>query len=249
MLISVVTACYNSATTLSGALDGVLNQKYNELEHIVIDGDSTDNTRDILEARPQGQLRWSSEPDQGIYDALNKGIALATGDIVGFLHADDVYASTDVLAHVVRAFEDPAVHAVYGDLQYVSKDNLNNVIRHWRAGEFKPALLKRGWMPPHPSLYVRRECYDRIGGFDIKYVIAADYYSILQLFTQPEFNAVYIPEVFVKMRVGGASNRSLKNIIQKSLEDYDALRRTGVGGLGTLMFKNASKLGQFFYRL
>ena len=246
MLISVVTACYNSATTLSGALDSVLNQKYDEIEHIVIDGASTDNTRDILEARLPGQLRWSSEPDQGIYDALNKGITLATGDIVGFLHADDVYASTDVLAHVVRAFEDPAVHAVYGDLQYVSKDNLNNVIRHWRAGEFKPALLKRGWMPPHPSLYVRRECYARIGGFDIKYAIAADYYSILQLFSQPEFNAVYIPEVFVKMRVGGASNRSLKNIIQKSREDYDVLRRTGVGGLSTLMFKNARKLGQFF---
>ena len=246
MLISVVTACYNSATTLSGALDSVLNQKYNEIEHIVIDGASTDNSRDILEARPQGQLRWSSEPDQGIYDALNKGIKLATGDIVGFLHADDVYAGTDVLAHVARAFEDPAVHAVYGDLQYVSKDNLNNVIRHWRAGEFKPALLKRGWMPPHPSLYVRRECYARIGGFDIKYAIAADYYSILQLFSQPEFNAVYIPEVFVKMRVGGASNRSLKNIIQKSREDYDVLRRTGVGGLSTLMFKNAGKLGQFF---
>ena len=246
MLISVVTACYNSATTLSGALDGVLNQKYNELEHIVIDGDSTDNTRDILEARPQGQLRWRSEPDQGIYDALNKGIALATGDIVGFLHADDVYAGTDVLAHVAHAFEDPAVHAVYGDLQYVSKDNLNNVIRYWRAGEFSPALLKRGWMPPHPSLYVRRECYARIGGFDIKYAIAADYYSILQIFSQPEFNAVYIPEVFVKMRVGGASNRSLKNIIQKSREDYDALRRTGVGGLSTLMFKNVVKLGQFF---
>jgi glycosyltransferase involved in cell wall biosynthesis len=246
LLISVVTACYNSATTLSGALNSVLNQKYNELEHIVIDGASTDHTRDILEARPQGQLRWSSEPDQGIYDALNKGIALATGDIVGFLHADDVYAGTDVLAHVARAFEDPAVHAVYGDLQYVSKDNLNNVIRHWRAGEFKPALLKRGWMPPHPSLYVRRECYARIGGFDIKYAIAADYYSILQLFSQPEFNAVYIPEVFVKMRVGGASNRSLKNIIQKSREDYDVLRRTGVGGLSTLMFKNAIKLEQFF---
>ena len=246
MLISVVTACYNSATTLSGALNSVLNQKYNELEHIVIDGASTDHTRDILEARPQGQLRWSSEPDQGIYDALNKGIALATGDIVGFLHADDVYAGTDVLAHVARAFEDPAVHAVYGDLQYVSKDNLNNVIRHWRASEFSPALLKRGWMPPHPSLYVRRECYARIGGFDIKYAIAADYYSILQLFSQPAFNAVYIPEVFVKMRVGGASNRSLKNIIQKSREDYDALRRTGVGGLSTLMFKNAIKLEQFF---
>jgi len=246
LLISVVTACYNSTTTLSGSLNSVLNQKYNELEHIVIDGASTDNTRDILEARPQGPLRWSSEPDQGIYDALNKGITLATGDIVGFLHADDVYAGTDVLAHVARAFEDPTVQAVYGDLQYVSKDNLNNVIRHWRAGEFKPALLKRGWMPPHPSLFLRRECYARIGGFDVKYAIAADYYSILQLFSQPEFNAVYIPEVFVKMRVGGASNRSLKNIIQKSREDYDALRRTGIGGLSTLVFKNAIKLGQFF---
>lgn len=190
-----------------------------------------------------------SEPDRGIYDALNKGIERTSGDVVGFLHADDLYAHRDVLAHVAAAFQaDSAICAVYGDLQYVRKDNTAEVVRRWKSSPFTPTRLAWGWMPPHPTLYVRREWYERIGGLDTRYRIAADYLSILQLFSQPDFKAVYLPEVMVTMRLGGASNRSLNAIVRKSCEDWNALRSTRVGafgGLGALVWKNLSKIGQF----
>jgi glycosyltransferase involved in cell wall biosynthesis len=245
MRISVVTATYNCADTVVHALDSVASQRDVDIEHLVIDGGSRDGTVDLLNAR-RGQLaHLVSEPDRGIYDALNKGIARARGDVVGFLHADDVYADARVLADVAAAFADPAVQAVYGDLQYVQQNDPSCVIRHWQAGEFSRRRLAWGWMPPHPSLYVRRSWYERIGGFDTRYRIAADYFSILQLFSAPDFRAVYLPRVLVQMRLGGASNRSLSNILRKSREDLDALRRSGVGGVGALFWKNASKLGQF----
>ena len=249
--ISVITACYNSASTLVHALDSVAGQDYSHIEHIVIDGASSDSTRDILETRPQGQLRWYSEPDEGIYDALNKGISRATGDVVGFLHADDEYASTDVLSMVAEYFTDPTVMACYGDLVYVGQHDTSRVIRYWRSGAYDAKQLKSGWMPPHPTLYVRRELYEKIGGFNTSYRIAADYDCILRLFRHIEEEGgrvEYLPQVLVNMRTGGASNRSLKNIIQKSREDLRALRGNKVGGLGVLAKKNFSKLGQFFRR-
>lgn len=215
---------------------------------MVIDGASSDGTLSLLEEN-RGQIAvLISEPDKGLYDALNKGIARSTGDVVGFLHADDVYAHPDVLAHVAQAFADPEVCAVFGDLQYVKKEDTTVVVRHWQSSPFSEQRLAWGWMPPHPTLYVRREWYEKIGGFDTSYRIAADYFSILQLFSQPGFRAVYLPQVMVKMRLGGASNRSLRNVIRKSREDLDALRRSKVGalgGLGALVWKNLSKLGQF----
>lgn len=234
---------------MAECLDSVAGQTYVEREHIVIDGASRDGTLDVLQAR-RGQLALMvSEPDSGIYDALNKGIAHATGNVVGFLHADDLYANPDVLARVAAAFEvDPTICAVYGDLQYVRKGSTAEVVRYWKSSPFTPTRLAWGWMPPHPTLYVRREWYERIGGLDTRYRIAADYFSILQLFTQPGFRAAYLPEVLVKMRLGGASNRSLKAILRKSREDWNALRRTRVGafgGVGALVWKNLSKIGQF----
>lgn len=187
-----------------------------------------------------------SERDGGIYDALNKGIERASGDVIGFLHADDMYAHRDVLSHVAAAFSNPAVGAVYGDLQYVRQGDVSHIVRHWQSAAFNKRRLAQGWMPPHPTLYVRREWYQRIGGFDTSYRIAADYYSILQLFSQPDLNPVYLPEVMIKMRLGGASNKSLSNILRKSREDLRALQQSGAGGLGTLVRKNMSKIGQFF---
>jgi glycosyltransferase involved in cell wall biosynthesis len=189
-----------------------------------------------------------SEPDHGIYDALNKGIARASGEVIGFLHADDMYANSNVLAYVAQAFVDPAVCAVYGDLHYSRKDDMSQVVRVWHSSLFTPQRLAWGWMPPHPTLYVRREWYERIGGFDTRYRISADYLSILQMFSHADFKSVYLPEVLVKMRIGGASNKSLKNILRKSAEDWRALRSSGVGalgGAGALVWKNLSKLGQF----
>lgn len=244
--LSVVTATFNCAATLADCLDSVAQQTHAHREHVVIDGASRDGTLALLQSRRAQLAVLLSEPYHGIYEALNKGIARCTGDVVGFLHADDVYGSPQVLAQVAAAFADPAVCAVYGDLQYVRKQDLNQVVRQWRSTPFSRRQLAWGWMPPHPTLYVRRQWYAQIGGFDSRYRIAADYFSILSLFSQPGFKAVYLPQVLVKMRVGGASNRSLQNIVRKSREDLDALRRSGVGGLGALVWKNASKLGQFW---
>jgi len=243
--ISVVTATWNCVETVTDCLASVSNQTWPTIEHIVIDGASKDGTVETLEQKRQQLAILISEPDKGIYDALNKGIACATGDVVGFLHADDIYGSPDTLAQVAELFSDSTVDAVYGDLEYVRKSDTSEVVRYWQSCPFTPKHLTRGWMPPHPTLYVRREWYDRIDGFDTNYRIAADYFSILSLFSKPGFNAVYLPKVLVKMRLGGASNRSLSNIIQKSREDYDALRRSGVGGLSALIWKNLSKVSQF----
>lgn len=247
-LISVVTASWNCVNTIDDCLRSVAAQTWPVLEHVVIDGGSTDGTVQLLEKHHLQIGVLVSEPDKGIYDALNKGIARASGDVIGFLHADDLYAHSGVLATIAHVFEDPSVCAVYGDLQYVRKEDTTQVVRHWASRPFESPMLRQGWMPPHPTLYVRREWYERIGGFDTNYRIAADYFSVLQLFSQPGFKAVHIPEVLVKMRVGGASNRSLKNIIRKSREDYDALRRSNFGLMPAVMalgMKNFSKVGQF----
>ena len=243
--VSVVTACYNSARTIGTTIQSVNSQSHINIEHVFIDGGSTDATLDVIVSNARIGHTVMSESDKGIYDALNKGIGRATGDVVGFLHADDFYANDDVVDRIAGCFARPEVQAVYGYLQYVSQIDTAKVIRNWNTKPFNPGRLKRGWMPPHPTLYVREEWYEKIGGFDTNYRIAADYFSMLQFFSHPKFNAEYLPQVLVKMRVGGASNRSLKNIIQKSREDYSALKRTNVGGLGTLLAKNFRKVGQF----
>lgn len=246
--ISVITATWNSSNTVSECLASVAEQTYLNREHVVVDGVSTDGTLELLEAHRSQLAVLQSEPDCGIYDALNKGIALARGDVLGFLHADDLYAHPDVLGHVAAAFEDPTVCAVYGDLNYVRQLDARYVVRYWRSSPASRARLAWGWMPPHPTLYVRRQWYERIGGFDTRYSISADYLSILKLFNQVEFKATYLPEVLVNMRLGGTSNRSLKAIAIKTQEDWQALRQTGVGalgGVGALVWKNLSKVGQF----
>jgi glycosyltransferase len=247
--ISVITATWNCAATVADCLASVAQQTHPFIEHVVVDGASSDGTLGVLKKHSAQLAVLRSEQDRGIYDALNKGLALATGEVLGFLHADDLYAHPGVLAHVAAAFEDPAVCAVYGDLQYVRQSDTSQVVRHWQSQPFTPQRLAWGWMPPHPTLYVRRSWYERLGGFDTRYRIAADYHSILRLFSQPGFQAVHLPMVMVKMRLGGASNKSLKNLIRKSREDWSALRRTRVGalgGLGALAWKNAGKVGQFF---
>lgn len=244
----MITATFNRAATVAEAVESVKNQTHREMEHLVIDGASSDDTVAEVRRVAEDRLTLVSEPDQGIYDALNKGIALASGDVIGLLHSDDVFAAPDVLERVAEAFADPRVQGVYGDLEYVSSSDPDRVIRYWRAGAYAPGKLRRGWMPPHPTLYLRREVLAEWGGYDTRYRIAADYDAMLRWLLQGRIRLAYIPRVLVRMRVGGASNRSLRQILRKSLEDYRALRANGAGGLWTLLLKNLRKIGQFFVR-
>lgn len=237
---------FNRASSIAQAVRSVQTQSWNSVEHLVIDGASTDGTVQVLQSCVNEQTVWVSEPDKGIYDALNKGLALATGDVIGLMHSDDFFADEHVLTRVAVAFADPSVDAVYGDLDYVAKDDTSRIIRRWRSSDYQPANLARGWMPPHPTLYLRRNVIEQWGGYDARYQIAADYDAILRYFGQGQIRAMYIPHVLVKMRLGGESNRSLTRIWRKTREDYMALRRNGVGGIGAVILKNIGKIGQFY---
>ena len=211
--ISVITAVFNRAATLGDSLRSVHSQRWPDVEHIVIDGGSTDGGLAILDQHKSRIARIVSEPDGGLYDALNKGIRHASGDVIGFMHADDEFATPHALAHVAAAFEDPDVGAVYGDLVYVKKNDVSRVVRYWRAGQYQRTQLTQGWMPPHPTFYVRREVYSRFGGFDTRYRIAADYENMLRILWRGRIKAAYIPEVLVRMRVGGMSNIDRKSVV------------------------------------
>ncbi|WP_016954012.1 glycosyltransferase family 2 protein [Catenovulum agarivorans] len=243
--ISIITATYNSAKTVVDAIKSVNAQTYQNIEHIIIDGGSKDDTVDVVKRSGERIGILISEPDKGIYDALNKGINAATGDVIGFMHSDDIFADEHAVAQIVKAFEDSQADSVYADLDYVQKNDTTKVVRKWISGDFKFEKLKSGWMPPHPTFYMKREKYQLLGGFDLSYRIAADYDSILRYLWKGKVSTHYIPEVLVKMRVGGASNRSLKNIIQKSKEDKLALKTNGLPWLRALTFKNLSKIPQF----
>lgn len=248
MKISVVTAVLNRAHTIGGAIASVQSQSYSDVEHLIQDGVSSDGTMEIVCQAAGACAAIVSEKDRGIYDAINRGIARATGDVIGLMHSDDFFASNDVLAKVAGEFTDPSVQGVYGDLQYVAADDPERVVRHWRSGHFTSSKLKQGWMPPHPTLYLRRDVFNAFGVYDTSFSIAADYDAMLRYLAIGKIKLTYIPEVLVKMRLGGESNRSLKRILRKSREDLRAIRKNGVGGIGTLAAKNFSKLGQFIVK-
>lgn len=245
MLMSIVTAVYNRADTVGEAVASLRAQSFADWEHVVQDGGSQDATLEVLRAQADARMRLETGRDGGIYDALNRAFARTRGEVIGLLHSDDLLAGPEVLADVARAFADPAVDAVYGDLLYVAREDPSRVIRTWRSGPFRPALLRRGWMPPHPTLFLRRRVVERHGAFDTSFRIAADYDAVLRYFGQEGFTAVHLPQVLVRMRVGGESNRSLERILTKSREDYRALRRNRAGGLVALAAKNVGKIHQF----
>jgi glycosyltransferase len=243
---SIITAVYNRVSTIEQAVKSLQSQTWTTFEHLIIDGASTDGTLSVLHSCADDRASVFSQRDDGIYDALNKGLALSTGDIVGLMHSDDFYADCHVLERVAAAFQESDVDAVYGDLDYVSKHNSDKIVRRWRAGAFDRTKLALGWMPPHPALFLRRNVIERWGGFDTAFRISADYDAILRYFSRGGIAAAYVPHVLVKMRVGGESNRTLAKIWLKTREDYVAIRRNGIGGVGTLIWKNLSKVPQFF---
>ncbi|WP_067149695.1 glycosyltransferase family 2 protein [Pseudotamlana agarivorans] len=248
MKITLITATYNSEQVIASCIQSVLNQDYPNLEHLIIDGASSDNTLNIVKdlQKKHDHITLISEPDQGIYDALNKGISKATGNVIGFVHSDDFLASEDVVSQIATQFKKDKCDGVYGDLEYVDKQSTNKVIRYWKSADFSQDMLKKGWMPAHPTLFLRKDVYKKHGIFDLNFKIAADYDFILRIFKDRALDFTYLPLVITKMRVGGASNRSLKNIILKSKEDYKAIRNNEVGSWQTLIIKNTSKLSQFY---
>lgn len=245
MKVSIITITYNSEKSIADAINSVLTQTYPDIEYIIVDGQSKDNTMEIVKSYGKRITKYISEPDKGIYDALNKGIRLAEGDIIGFLHSDDLFAGSDVIEDVVALFKQKQSDSIYGDLQYVYKTDTSRVFRNWKAGVFSMKKLRMGWMPPHPTFYIKRQVYEQFGLFDISFKISADYESMLRFLGKQKISTAYLPRVMVKMRVGGASNRSLKNIIQKSREDLRAMKVNNFGNLFTLAGKNLGKLNQF----
>lgn len=245
MKISIITATYNSSSFINDCILSVENQTYKNIEHIIIDGLSQDDTLDKISELKSNCIVYS-EKDKGIYDALNKGILKANGDIIGFLHSDDIFENKSTITNIVKQFEKFNVDGVYGDLVYVKKENPNKHIRYWISQDFKPSLLKRGWMPAHPTLFLRKEVYEKYGPFNLDFKISGDYNFILTIFKNQDLHFNYLHEIICKMRVGGVSNRSLKNIITKTSEDYKALKQNGIlNPTYALIIKNFSKIIQF----
>jgi glycosyltransferase involved in cell wall biosynthesis len=248
MKISVITATYNSAATVKDTLTCIRQQDYPDIEHIIIDGCSTDGTLDIVAGFPHVK-KVISEKDKGIYDAMNKGIRQATGEVVGILNSDDVYSDTSVLSSVASAFADPAVMTVYADLQYVYPDDLNRIQRTWRSGEFKKRSFYYGWMPPHPTFFVRKEIYEQGGLFNPDLRSAADYELMLRILVKMGMPALYLPRVIVKMRAGGMSNSSLGNRLRANKEDRLAWKLNNLKPyFFTLYLKPLRKIHQFIIK-
>lgn len=245
MNITLITAVFNQQEFLASALESVRSQTLSPFEHLIIDGGSTDNSLAIAKEYASSTTRIVSEPDDGLYNALNKGASLATGEIIGFLHADDFFSTETVLNDVLDVFTLKNADCVYGDLQYVQQQPPHGVIRQWNSGQFSKLKLRCGWAPPHPTLFLRRALFHRIGGFEERFKISADYDFMLRLLSSPQINVQYLQKVLVKMRIGGKSS-TVKNLFRKSAEDYIAIRRNNIGGFPTLVLKNLSKLPQFF---
>lgn len=250
MIISIITVCYNSLKTIEETICSVLEQDYPHIEYIIIDGGSTDGTQEII-ARYRDRISiYVSERDDGIYDAMNKGIQRATGEIVGLLNGDDLYADKAVLSKVAAVFKSEAVQACYGDLIYFSDRDPNQVVRYWKSGEFKAGLFSRGWNPPHPTFFVRREVYSRWGAFDTSYSMGNDVELMMRFLEKYHLKAVYIPSLLVKMRLGGVSNRALKNILLQNKNILQAAKKLNIkiSIWGFLWGKMINRLSQFIIR-
>lgn len=228
MKISIITATYNSGATLRDTLESVLKQSYTDYELLVIDGGSADNTFHIVEEyipKFDGRLKWHTGKDKGLYDAMNKGISYATGDIIGILNSDDFYASSDILAAIAESCE--SVDSVYGDLDFVDGSDTSKIVRQWCGSQHMPGAFMKGWHPAHPTFYARKECYDRFGGFDISFDVSADFELMLRFLEKGQISNRYIPLTFVKMRMGGESTGSIGKIIQGNKNVLRAFRKNG----------------------
>ena len=245
--ISIITVVFNNRSSIERAIKSVLGQTYGNIEYIVIDGASTDGTLEVIN-RYSDKIDVSvSEKDYGVYHAMNKGIENASGDIIGFLHSDDVFANNDILSDIAKSFEEHDIDLLYGNLEYLRKKQ-DIVFRYWKAGKFEKSMLTYGWMPPHPTVYLKNEIFKKVGVFDTNYKISGDYDLMLRILKMPAIKVFYLDKVIVRMKMGGISNRGMMNLINKTAEDYRAIKANNIGGITTLLFKNLTKVQQLYNR-
>jgi glycosyltransferase len=248
--ISVVTAVYNRAETIGQAMQSVAMQDQVDLEHIVVDGNSTDSTSEVIDSQRTDLVSLVREPDDGIYDALNKGIARSTGDIIGFLHADDLFQNHSSLQSIAAVFDREDVDAVYSDLVYVKQDDVSKVVRYWKSGNYNVRRFRFGWMPPHPTVYVRRSVYEKFGCYRTDVGTNADYECMLRLMVKHQIRVSYLPQISVRMRTGGASGASLCDRLQANRQDKIAWELNGLAApFGLRLTKPLSKAPQYWASL
>ena len=247
MKVSIITITYNAGQTLESCIRSVAAQSWHDTEYIVVDGGSDDGSVSVIRKHEEKITRWVSEPDKGIYDAMNKGLAMATGDVAGFLHADDLYSDPDAVQKIVRLMEREKSDACYADLVYVDSSSTDKAVRKWKSGEYEPGAFLNGWMPPHPTFFVRKEIYDKHGGYRLDLGTAADYELMLRLIHKIGIHVSYLPETIIKMRTGGQSNASLKHRLKANRMDRKAWAVNGLKPRPhTLLMKPLRKVVQYF---
>ncbi len=228
MKVSIVTVVYNNEKTIRDAIDSIQSQSYKNIEHIIIDGKSTDGTIDIIKSYGSKIAKLVSEKDNGIYDAMNKGLSLATGNIVGILNSDDIYADKNVISRVVEEFTKTNVDSVFADLDYVDQYDISKIVRKWRSSEFVQGSFVKGWHPAHPTFFVKKELYKKYGTFDLDFQVSADFELMLRFLERNHISSSYIPHVLVKMRNGGESNANIKNILLGNKHIRDAFAKNNI---------------------
>lgn len=249
MKISIITVAYNAVDTIESTLLSVAQQTFPDVEHVVIDGGSNDGTKDVISSHGDRISRFVSEPDHGIYDAMNKGVALATGDVIGFLNADDSYASENVLARVAEIMERYQLDALFGDVAFYRPENPGRIVRRYSSAHFRPGRIAWGWMPAHPALFVKREIFQNAGPFRTDYRIAGDFEFVARVFGKQSLRFRYLPEVLVKMRMGGVSTGGWRNTLVLNREVLRACRENGIPtNMLKILSKYPAKLLEYFQR-
>lgn len=249
MKISIITVCYNSQMHISSAMESVLNQTYKDIEYVIIDGDSKDNTVNLIkqfEPKFEGRMKWVSEPDNGLYDAMNKGIQMATGEVIGLINSDDLFCDNYAIEKVMDIFnKNKKLDSVYADLFYVSQKNTDKIVRRWVTGMQR--LFEKGWHPAHPTFYIKNEVYQNFGNFNLDFKLAADFEIMLRFLEKYKISTYYLEEPIVKMRLGGETNKSLKNIYNQNIECIKAfsLNQIAVNKLFYPFYRTIPKLLQF----
>jgi glycosyltransferase involved in cell wall biosynthesis len=246
MKVTIVTVAHNAQDTLQDTIDSVRSQTYPDIEYIILDGGSRDATLDIIQNNSDAIDQWVSEEDRGIYDAMNKGIQMANGEVIAFLNADDIYAYPAAISDMLRLLKKKNVDSCYADLVYISESNSDNILRKWKSGRYQKGMFKNGWMPPHPTFLVKKEIYEKYGMFKLELGTAADYEIMLRFLHKHKISVAYLPKTLIKMRAGGVSNESIVNRILANKNDRKAWRVNQLKPkFYTLFLKPLRKIDQF----